>query len=202
MKVSVCDTWKNENEEVDSEEEDIRGRGQGKRIRGKRLWRRVDYLLIRIPIEFLVTNPRQHLRKYLPRKYWISNIHNFPRNFLILPTLVIVPFSLQHDKPGSWEIEQRGKDKRHKRLEETRRWGKGQYFQWDDVVLPWPEHTTSVDGVRNLNLKAAIVNSTNEVLVHTENNLLGTNISKLLKEITKKSMPAPCFLHDLWPSEA
>lgn len=52
------------------------------------------YLLIGIPIELLVTYPRQHLSKYLPGKHWISNIYNFLCNFLILPTLAIIPFRL------------------------------------------------------------------------------------------------------------
>jgi len=66
-------------------------------------------------------------------------------------------------------------------------WGKEQYLQWDDVVLWGPEHTASVDRVRNLNLKASIVNSSDAVLVHTENSLLGTNISGKVKEGIRRS---------------
>jgi len=120
-----------------------------------------------------MTYPRQHLREYLSCKHRSLIIHNILGDLLLLFTLAIIPFRLQHNELGI--CGQRGKWRTGLRVKERR--GRGRYVQWDDVILTWPEHVASVDGIRNLNLETSIVNSSNWVLIHSQNSLRGTNIS-------------------------
>lgn len=71
----------------------------------------------------------------------------------------------------------------------------------NDVVLSRPEHTASVDGVRDLDLQASVVDSSDGVLVHVEDSFLGTTISNNGERTdTKKTMPTLWVPHDPGPS--
>jgi len=82
--------------------------GQGERVMGETVGKGI-YLLIRIAIEFLVTYPREHLRDYLSCKHGSFGIYNFSCNFLLLPTLAIIPLCLQHNEPGTQNQPTQGK---------------------------------------------------------------------------------------------